>query len=87
MVKSNCFSKPNGDEKHFFKFIVKLTSKAKDIYPFQRLDDLVEKAAAQDFYALLDLKDAYFQIELDITFRDLTLSDGYSLFRLRRLPF
>lgn len=61
---------------------------ADDVYPLPRLEDLVGNAAGHRYYVTLDLKDAYFQIELDESSKDLTtFSDGVSLYRFRRLPF
>ncbi len=59
-----------------------------DIYPLPRLDELVEQAAGHQFYATLDIREAYFQILLNEESRDLTaFSDGVTLYRFRRLPF
>ncbi len=61
---------------------------AVDIYPLPRLEELVELASGNKFYATLDLKDAYFQVMLDEKSRDLTtFSDGVSLYRFKWLPF
>ncbi len=59
-----------------------------DIYPPLRLEELVELAYGNKFYATLDLKDAYFQVVLDESSRDITtFSDGISLYQCKRLPF
>ena len=59
-----------------------------DIHPLPRLEEMVETAAGNQYYASLDMKDAYYQIELDEGSRDLTtFSDGISLYRFKRLPF
>ncbi len=61
---------------------------ATDIYPLPRLEELVEMASGNKYYATLDLKEAYFQVELEENSRDLTtFSDGVSLHRFKRLPF
>ncbi len=61
---------------------------ATDIYPLPRLEELVDQAAGHNFYATLDMHEAYFQIILDENSRDLTaFSDGVTLYRFRRLPF
>ncbi len=53
-----------------------------DIHPLPNLDELVEHVAGHQFYATLDLKDAYYQVLLDETSRDLTtFSEGVSLYR------
>ncbi len=60
---------------------------AVDIYPLPRLEGLVELASGNKYYATLDLKDAYFQVILDESSRDITtFNDGVSLYRLKRLP-
>ncbi len=44
--------------------------------------------AGNQYYATLDLKDAYNQVMLDEESRDLTtFSEGISLYRFKRLPF
>lgn len=59
-----------------------------DIHPLPRLEELVESASGNKFYASLDMKDAYYQVELDENSRDVTtFSDGVSLYRFKRLPF
>ncbi len=64
------------------------TGLAVDIYPLPRLEELVELASGNKFYGTLDLKDAYFQVMLEESSRDITtFSDGVSLYRLKRLPF
>ncbi len=61
---------------------------ATDIYPLPRLEELVDQTAGHNFYATLDMREAYFQIILDEDSRDLTaFSDGGTLYRFRRLPF
>ena len=59
-----------------------------DIYPLPRLEELVESASGNQYYASLDMKEAYYQVELSEESRDLTtLSDVVSLYRFKRLPF
>lgn len=59
-----------------------------DIHPLPKLEELVESASGNQYYASLDMKDAYYQVELDEDSRDLTtFSDGVSLYRFKRLPF
>ena len=59
-----------------------------DIQPLPRLDEMVEDSAGKMFYCQLDMKDAYFQVCLDESSRDLTtFSDGLNLYRFKRLPF
>ncbi len=59
-----------------------------DIHPLPKLDKLVESAAGNNYYATLDMKDAYYQVMLDEESRDLTtFSEGVALYRFKRLPF
>ena len=59
-----------------------------DIHPLPKLEELVENISDNDYYATLDMKDAYYQIALNKSSRDLTtFSDGISLYRFKRLPF
>ena len=59
-----------------------------DIHPLPRLEEMVETAAGNKYHATLDMKDAYYQVELGKQSRDLTtFSDGVSLYRFKRLPF
>ncbi len=53
-----------------------------DIHPLPNLEELVESVAGSEFYATLDLKDAYYQVMLDEASRDLTtFSEGINLYR------
>ncbi len=59
-----------------------------DIYPLPRLEELVDTASGNQYYATLDLKDAHFHVMLDEKSRDVTtFSDDVSLYRFKRLPF
>ncbi len=59
-----------------------------DIHPLPNLEELVEHVAGHQFFATLDLKEAYYQVMLDEESRDLTtFSEGISLYRFKRLPF
>lgn len=59
-----------------------------DIYSLPSLEKLVEVASGNKFYTTIDLKEVYFQVELDEASRDLTtFSDGVSLYRFKRLLF
>ncbi len=58
-----------------------------DIHPLLNLEELVENMAGNQFYATLDMKDAYYQVLLDEESRDLTtLSEGINLYRFKRPP-
>ena len=81
-------SKPDGSKRMCLDFRRVNTHLAADVYPLPRLDELVSSVAGNHFYSTLDMKDAYFQIELDEASRDLTtFSDGAALYRFNRLPF
>ncbi len=81
-------NKPDGSKRMCLDYRHVNTHLSTDIYPLPKLDELVEQAAGQQFYATLDMREAYFQIQLDENSRDLTtFSDGVTLYRFRRLPF
>lgn len=81
-------NKPDGSKRMCLDFRKVNEHLPDDVYPCPRLEDLVGNAAGHRYYVTLDLKDTYFQIELDESSKDLTtFSDGVSLYRFRRLPF
>ena len=81
-------SKPDGSKRMCLDYRGVNTHLTTDIYPLPRLQELVDKASGKCFYSTLDMKEAYFQLELDPDSRDLTtFSDGVSLYRFKRLPF
>ncbi|MEL7520139.1 MAG: reverse transcriptase family protein, partial [Cyanobacteria bacterium J06553_1] len=81
-------SKPDGSKRMCLDYRLVNTHLAEDIHPLPRLEELVEVAAGNKFYATLDMREAYFQIKLGEDSRDLTtFSDGASLYRFKRLPF
>ncbi len=52
-----------------------------DIHPLPNLEELVEHGAGNQYYATLDLKDAYYQVLLDGASSDLTtFSEGINLY-------
>ncbi len=58
-------TKPNGS-KHMCLDYREVNSRlTTDIYPLPRLEELVETASGNQYYATLDLKAAYFQVMLD----------------------
>ncbi len=58
---------------------------ATDIYPLPRLEELVDQAPGHNFYATLDMREAFFQVILDENSRDLTaFSDGVTIYRFRQ---
>ena len=80
--------KPDGSMRMCLDYRSVNTHLAADVYPLPRLEELVEVAAGHQFYATLDMKDAYYQVLLHEDSRDITtFSDGVSLHRFRRLPF
>ena len=81
-------SKPDGSKRLCLDYRGVNKKLATDIYPLPRLEELVEMASGNKFYVTLDLKEAYFQVELEENSRDITtFSDGVSLYRFKRLPF
>ncbi len=57
------------------------------IHSLPNLEELVELVAGNQYYATLDLKDAYYQALLDEASRDLTtLSQSINLYQFKRLP-
>ena len=81
-------SKPSGEKRLCLDYRGVNKHLAVDIHPLPRLEELVERVSGHDWYATLDLKDAYYQVMLDEESRDLTtFSEGISLYRFKRLPF
>ncbi len=61
---------------------------ATDIHPLPRLEERVDQTAGHNFYATLDMREAYFQMLVNEDRRELTdFSDGVNLYRFRRVPF
>ncbi len=58
-------SKPDGSKRMCLDYRGVNKNVAMDFYALPRLAELVELASGNKFYAILDLKDAYFQIMLD----------------------
>ncbi len=56
-------SKPNGSKRLCLDYRGVNKYLATDIYSLPRLEELVEVASGNEFYATLDLKEAYFQVE------------------------
>ena len=80
--------KPDGSQRMFLDHRKVNTHLQVDIHPLPRLEEMVKTAAGNKYYATLDMKDAYYQVELGEQSRDLTtFSDGVSLYRFKRLPF
>ena len=81
-------NKPDGSKRMCLDYRHVNKHLSTDIYPLPRLEELVEQAAGNEFYATLDMREAYFQILLDKNSRDLTtFTDGVTFYRFRRLPF
>ncbi len=81
-------SKPDGCKRLCLDYWDVNKHLATDIYPLPRLKELVEVASGNKYYATLDLKEAYFQVEIEENSRDITtFSDGVSLYQFKRLPF
>ena len=81
-------SKPDGSKRLCIDYRGVNKNIKLDIQPLPRLDELVEEVAGNKYYCTLDLKDAYYQCQLDEESRDITtFSDGKNLYRFKRLPF
>ena len=81
-------NKPSGEKRMCLDYRKVNQHLATDIHPLPNLEELVESVAGNEYYASLDLKDAYYQVMLDEESRDLTtFSEGVRLYRFRRLPF
>ncbi len=81
-------SKPDGSKRLCLDYRGVNKHLATDIYPLPRLEELVEVASGNKYYATLDLKEAYFQIKTEENSQDITtFSDGVSLYRFKWLPF
>ena len=81
-------NKPDGSKRMSLDYRHVNKHLATDIYPLPRLEELVDQAAGHQFYATLDMREAYFQILLEENSRDLTVfSDIITLYGFRRLPF
>ena len=80
--------KPDGSERMCLDYRKVNQHLQVDIHPLPRLEEMVESASGNRYYATLDMKEAYYQVELDEESRNLTtFSDGISLYRFKRLPF
>ena len=80
--------KPDGTQRMCLDYRKVSTHLQVDIHPLPRLEEMVEIAAGNKYYATLDMKEAYYQVELGEQSRNLTtFSDGASLYRFKRLPF
>ncbi len=55
-------SKPDGSKRMCLDYRGVNKHLATDIYPLPRLEELVEMASGNKYYATLDLKEAYFQV-------------------------
>ncbi len=73
-------TKPDGSKRMCLDYREVNSHLTTDIYPLPRLEELVETASGNKYYATLDLKDACFQVMLDEESRDVNaFSDGVSL--------
>lgn len=59
-----------------------------EFYMIPTVDEITEKIRGAKFYTVLDLKDGFYQIELDEEASDLcTVSTPFGCYRFRRFPF
>ncbi len=81
-------NKPSGEKRMCLDYRKVNGQLVTDIHPLPNLEELVEHVSGNQYYATLDLKDAYYQVMLDEESRDLTtFSEGISLYRFKSLPF
>jgi len=58
-----------------------------DSYPLPRIDELIQEIAGNNVFSKLDLKSAYYQVELEPSIRHLTAFEGNGrLYHYKRLP-
>ncbi len=65
-------NKPDGSKRMCLDYRHVNKHFATDICPLPRLEEPLDQAAGHNFYATLDMREAYFQIILDENSRDLT---------------
>ncbi len=79
---------PSGDKRMCLDYRKVNKQLTTNIHPLPNFEELVEHVAGSQYYATLDLKDAYYQVLLNEASRDLTIfSEGVNLYRFKRLPF
>ena len=60
----------------------------KDSYPLPRVDDLLDSLADAQWFSTLDLRNGYWQVEVNPADREKTaFSTPYGLFQFRVMPF
>ncbi len=81
-------NKPSGEKRMCLEYRKVNKQLVTDVHPLPNLEELLENVAGNQYYATLDLNDAYFQVMLDEESRNLTtFSEGISLYIFKRLPF
>ncbi len=81
-------NKPSGEKRMCLDYRKVNKQLTTDIHPLPNLEELVENMAGNQYYATLDMKEAYYQVLLDEESRDLTtFSEGINLYRFKHLPF
>ncbi len=81
-------NKSSGEKRMCLDYRKVNTHLATDIHLLPRLEELVENIAGNEYYATLDLKNAYYQVMLDEESRDLTtFTERINSSRFKRLPF
>ncbi len=81
-------NKPSGDKRMCLDYRKVNKQLTTDMHTLSNLEELVEHVVGNQYYATLDLKDAYYQVLLDEASRDLTtFSEGINLYRFKHLPF
>ncbi len=64
-------SMPSGDKRMCLDYRKVNKQLTTNIHPLPNLEELVEQVAGNQYYATLDLKDAYYKVMLDEESRDL----------------
>lgn len=56
-------------------------------HPLPNVEGVMAKLNGNHFFSILDLSDAFFQVEIAEDHRDITITTPKGLFRFKRLPF
>ena len=80
---------PKKDGSHFCVDIRRVNAVTKkDVYPLQRIDDILDTLSGAQYLSTLDLSSGYWQIELDPSTRDKTAFTSHcGLYEFTRMPF
>ena len=81
--------KPNGKIRLCADYFIGVNKALKNnMYPLPNIDSIVSKLNGNSYFSVLDLSDAFLQIEIAERYRDVTtIATPKGLFRYKRLPF